>query len=83
MSLYIVRALRMRILLVCPLNMGFTLPSWAALHTSYLEGELIHISFCLKPAICSEKDINVGPTAIMALMTAKISHYGPEYAVLF
>jgi len=30
----------------------------------------------------SEKDINVGPTAIMALMTAKISHYGPEYAVL-
>ena len=31
---------------------------------------------------CSEKDINVGPTAIMALMTAKISHYGPEYAVL-
>ena len=38
---------------------------------------------CLsKTCDCSEKDINVGPTAIMALMTAKISHYGPEYAVL-
>ena len=30
----------------------------------------------------SQKDINIGPTAIMALMTQKISHYGPEYAVL-
>ena len=29
--------------------------------------------------LCSEKDINIGPTAIMALMTAKISHFGPEY----
>ena len=40
-------------------------------------------NICLcKTCDCSEKDINVGPTAIMALMTAKISHYGPEYAVL-
>lgn len=47
------------------------------------EVNLCFANICLcKTCDCSEKDINVGPTAIMALMTAKISHYGPEYAVL-
>ena len=30
----------------------------------------------------SSKDITIGPTAIMALMTGQYAQYGPEYAIL-
>ena len=51
----------MQILLVCLLNMDFTLRSWAALHTSYLEGKLIHIYLRLKPAIAVRKTSTSAP----------------------